>query len=117
MGGLLGAIGMDGPWDIKRVLGTVPVEADGSAKFRVPAYTPIAVQPLDEDGRSLQLMRSWFTAMPGEVLSCVGCHEQQNSATPNQSALAAARPTGRDHALARGCPRIQFRERGSAGAG
>ena len=92
MGGLLGAIGMDGPWDIKRVLGTVPVEADGSANFRVPACTPIAVQPLDADGRALQLMRSWFTAMPGEVLSCVGCHEPQNSVTPNRPALAAAKP-------------------------
>ena len=67
MGGLLGAIGMDGPWDIKRVLGTVPVEEDGSAIFRVPANTPISVQPLDAEGKALQLMRSWFTAMPGEV--------------------------------------------------
>jgi len=89
MGGLLGSIGMDGPWDIKRVLGTVPVESDGSALFRVPAYTPIAVQPLDENGQALQIMRSWFTAMPGEVLSCVGCHEKQNTGTPNQRTLAA----------------------------
>ena len=31
-----GTIGIDGPWDIKRVLGTVPVEADGSASSRFP---------------------------------------------------------------------------------
>ena len=92
MGGLLGAIGMDGPWDIKRVLGTVPVEPDGSAAFRVPAYTPIAVQPLDENGQALQLMRSWFTAMPGEVLSCVGCHEPTNTPPPNRLTLAIRRP-------------------------
>ncbi|MBC8871342.1 MAG: SUMF1/EgtB/PvdO family nonheme iron enzyme [Planctomycetes bacterium] len=91
MGGLLGAVGMDGPWDVKRVLGTVPVEPDGSALFRVPAYTPVAVQPLDENGQSLQLMRSWFTAMPGEVLSCVGCHEQQNTVTVNRETIAARR--------------------------
>ena len=24
-------------------------------------------------------MRSWFTAMPGETLACVGCHEDENS--------------------------------------
>jgi formylglycine-generating enzyme required for sulfatase activity len=90
-GGLLGTIGMDGPWDIKRVLGTVPVEADGSALFRVPAYTPIAVHPLDAEGKSLQHMRSWFTAMPGEVLSCVGCHEQQSMPPPAQESLAALR--------------------------
>ncbi len=91
MGGLLGAIGMDGPWDIKRVLGTVPVEPDGSALFRVPANTPIAVHPLDEEGKSLQVMRSWFTAMPGEVLSCAGCHEQQNSGPVNRQSIAARR--------------------------
>ena len=91
MGGLLGAVGMDGPWDVKQVLGMVPVEADGSARFRVPANTPIAVQPLDEQGQALQLMRSWFTAMPGETLSCVGCHEQLRDAAPNQRTLAARR--------------------------
>ncbi len=90
-GGLLGVIGMDGPWDIKRILGTVPVEVDGSVLFRAPANTPLAVQPLDEKGRALQLMRSWFTAMPGEAVSCVGCHERQNSTPPPQSGLAARR--------------------------
>ncbi len=91
MGGLLGAIGMDGPWDIKRVLGTVPVEADGSAMFRVPANTPISVQPLDADGKAMQLMRSWFTAMPGEVVSCVGCHERQSSTPISRHTLASYR--------------------------
>ena len=91
MGGLLGVIGADGPWDIKRVLGTVPVEEDGSALFRVPANTPISIQPLDEDGKALQVMRSWFTAMPGEVLSCVGCHEKQNDSSPNRRTAAAGK--------------------------
>ena len=88
MGGLLGVLGMDGPWDIRRILGTVPVEPDGSACFRVPANTPISVQPLDDDGKALQLMRSWMTAMPGEVLTCVGCHEPMHT-TPTRRAPAA----------------------------
>ncbi len=92
MGGLLGVVGMDGPWDVRRVLGTVPVEEDGSAVFRVPAYMPIAVQPLDAEGKALQLMRSWMTAMPGENLSCVGCHERQNTAPPNTVPAAFRRP-------------------------
>ena len=92
MGGLLGVVGMDGPWDVKRIMGTVPVEEDGSALFRVPANTPISVQPLDADGKALQLMRSWLTAMPGEVLSCVGCHEPQNGTPVGARTLAAARP-------------------------
>lgn len=95
MGGLYGSIGMDGPWDVRRVLGTVPVEPDGSAWFRMPAHTPVAVQPLDEEGKALQLMRSWFTAMPGEVVSCVGCHEPQNSAAANRQALALGRRPSR----------------------
>jgi formylglycine-generating enzyme required for sulfatase activity len=88
-GGLLGTIGMDGPWDIKRILGTVDVETDGSAMFIVPANTPIAVQPLDSEGKALQIMRSWFTAMPGENLSCIGCHEDKNRVPPPRPSMAA----------------------------
>jgi len=85
-------VGMDGPWDIRRVLGTVSVAADGSADFRVPANTPIAIQPLDAEGKAVQLMRSWFTAMPGEEVTCVGCHEHANSAPPRPPARRASGP-------------------------
>ncbi len=91
VGGQVHRVGLDGPWDIKRVIGTVPVEPDGSALFRVPANTPISVQPLDEQGQALQLMRSWMTAMPGERLSCVGCHEKQSMSPPAKPAMAATR--------------------------
>ena len=84
-------VGADGPWEVKRVLGTVPVEPDGSALFRIPAKTPISIQPLDEEGKALQLMRSWMTAMPGETLSCVGCHEKRNTSPPSVNTLAATR--------------------------
>ena len=90
MGGHIN-IGIDGPWDVHRILGTVPVEADGSASFKVPANTPVAVQPLDSEGKALQLMRSWYTAMPGEVFSCVGCHETQNSTPPTRQTVASRR--------------------------
>jgi formylglycine-generating enzyme required for sulfatase activity len=93
MGGLLGVIGMDGPWDIKRVIGTAPVHEDGSAKFLVPANTPISIQPLDEEGKAVQLMRSWTTAMPGEVVSCVGCHASRSAAPQARETLAQWRPT------------------------
>lgn len=92
-GGLLGSIGLDGPWDIKRILGEVEVEADGSAMFTVPANTPIFIQPLDSLGRAMQVMRSWFTAMPGETLSCIGCHEERNSMViPRMSAASKKTP-------------------------
>jgi hypothetical protein len=92
MGGMLGAIGMDGPWDIRRVLGTVPVQEDGSSHFTIPAQTPVMVQPLDEEGQALQTMRSWFTGMPGERVSCVGCHEGMSQSPPTTPPLAAMLP-------------------------
>ena len=79
----------EGGWDVKRILGTVPVNPDGSAMFRVPANTPIFLQPLDAEGKSQQQMRSWYTAMAGETASCVGCHEQQNQGPAARHALAA----------------------------
>ncbi|MBI2949006.1 MAG: SUMF1/EgtB/PvdO family nonheme iron enzyme [Verrucomicrobia bacterium] len=84
-------VGADGPWETKRVLGTVPVEPDGSAWFRIPAKTPISVQPLDAEGRALALMRSWMTAMPGENLSCVGCHERSHEIPPVRHTIALRR--------------------------
>ena len=84
-------VAVEGGWDVHRILGTVPVESDGSAYFRVPANTPIAVQPLDAQGRAMQIMRSWFTAMPGENVSCVGCHEKQNMAVPAKGTIASKR--------------------------
>jgi formylglycine-generating enzyme required for sulfatase activity len=92
MGGQSDRVGLDGPWDVRVILGTVPVEEDGSAAFMVPAMTPIAVQPLDEEGKAVQLMRSWFTCRPGEVLSCVGCHEDANATPPVQRADALLHP-------------------------
>ncbi len=73
------AQGIQSGWDIKRELGTVEVESDGSVIFTIPANTPVSLQSLDENGAAVQWMRSWFTAMPGELVSCIGCHEDQNT--------------------------------------
>jgi len=76
----------------KQVLGTVPVEADGSAYFRAPAGIPVAFQALDEDGQAVQVMRSLAYLQPGESASCVGCHEPRTTApAQRRAALAAAR--------------------------
>jgi hypothetical protein len=34
-------------------------------------------------------MRTWITAMPGETLSCVGCHEDQSAAPLTRASLAS----------------------------
>ncbi|MDR1141035.1 MAG: hypothetical protein LBL62_05025 [Planctomycetaceae bacterium] len=66
----------------KRVLGTVPVEEDGSANFTVPADTFLYFQLLDEQGRMIQTMRSGVIVRPGETNGCVGCHEDRLSTFP-----------------------------------
>ncbi|MCX7006995.1 MAG: SUMF1/EgtB/PvdO family nonheme iron enzyme, partial [Kiritimatiellaeota bacterium] len=47
-----------------------------------------SLQPLDSEGRAVQLMRSWLVGMPGERVSCVGCHERRMETLPSQRALA-----------------------------
>jgi len=84
-------IGFGGPWEAMRILGTVPLSADGMAAFRVPANTPLAFQPLDAEGKAVQLMRSWLTLMPGETQSCIGCHEPIRDAPPGPQGGAAMR--------------------------
>ncbi|MCL1920572.1 MAG: SUMF1/EgtB/PvdO family nonheme iron enzyme [Kiritimatiellaeota bacterium] len=82
-------IGFEGPWDARVILGTVDVESDGSCMFKAPANTPIAVQPLDANGNTLQQMRSWFVGVPGETITCVGCHDRQNAAPPTGASVAS----------------------------
>lgn len=84
-------IGRGGPWEAMRVIGTVPVEEDGSAVFRVPARTPLSLQALDAEGKAVQLMRSWFSAQPGENVSCVGCHETPRDAVVPRVSVASRR--------------------------
>jgi len=76
-------------WTPARVIGTVPVEADGSACFRVPADTPVYFQLLDEDHMELRRMRSFISFQPGEVRGCVGCHETRAEA-PNARGVPLA---------------------------
>jgi len=71
---------LGGAFTLKRILGTVPVEPDGSASFEVPA------------------LRSLFfvTVQPGESTNCAGCHENRTDTPPPSGALLALqRPPSR----------------------
>lgn len=81
-------ISRGGPDRLRRVLGTVPVEEDGSASFRVPSMTTLCFVLLDAEDRMVRPMRSWISLMPGERRACVGCHEPRR-----QSARSFGRPT------------------------
>ncbi len=79
-----------GTFILERVLGTVPVEADGSAYFEVPAGRPVFFVALDANDRSVKRMQSFTNVMPGETLGCVGCHEQRRQ---SPMLTAAAMPS------------------------
>jgi len=77
------------------VLGTAPVEADGSAHFQVPTGAGLYFQALDENGLAVHTMRSATYLHPGETLTCIGCHESKHSTIrPNAGPrpLAMGRP-------------------------
>jgi len=76
----------------RMLLGTVPVEADGSAYFRAPARKPLYFQAVDDKGRAVQIMRSVTYLQPGERRGCVGCHERPGTPPPPQQLLATTRP-------------------------
>ena len=80
-------------WTPVRILGDVPVEADGSAHFTVPVDRMVYFQLLDENRMELRRMRSFLSFQPGEERGCVGCHETRGLAPPAPSfAVAHGRP-------------------------
>ena len=89
-GPVVSAVQSDG---VKRLMGTVPIEADGSVAFVAPSGIPLHFQLLDERQRALQTMRSFVNVMPGEQRGCLGCHES-HSRTPigGYEALALQQP-------------------------
>lgn len=90
-----GGTGQQAPgmaWDDfnnKAILGTVPVEEDGSAYFTVPAGVFVYFQALDTDGRMIQTMRSGTSVQPGERTGCIGCHENRRGSAPMVTSFSA----------------------------
>jgi len=78
---------------VKRVIGTVPIEEDGSVHFTAPSGLALHFQLLDGRYRALQTMRSFSGVMPGERRGCLGCHEL-HSVTPDvgDKSIAASKP-------------------------
>ena len=85
-------IGLAGEENTRAVLGTVPVETDGSARFLVPSGKALLFQALDERGDAYQTMRSTTALQAGEKTSCSGCHENRMSALSATRPVAQTRP-------------------------
>jgi hypothetical protein len=81
----------------KYLLGTVPVESDGSAYFRVPSGVPVFFQAVDSQGLAVQTMRTLAYVWRGQTQACIGCHESREAATlpTGKYPLAAARDPSR----------------------
>jgi len=98
-----------GTFTLERILGTVPVESDGSAYFEVPALRSVFFVALDEHDLAVKRMQSFVTLQPGEVTGCVGCHEPrtQTPATFGRLGrpLAALRPPSQLEPIA-DCPDV-----------
>ncbi|MBI5383553.1 MAG: hypothetical protein HZA90_02580 [Verrucomicrobia bacterium] len=75
----------------RMLLGSVPVDKDGSAYFRAPARKPLYFQAVDESGRAVQSMRTIVYLQPGERRSCVGCHESPGTTPARREATAFRR--------------------------
>jgi hypothetical protein len=77
----------------RMVLGTVPVEEDGSVYCEAPVGKEFYFQLLDEQGLAVQSMRAGTYVHPGEQLACIGCHEDKWTALPeNKERMAFKRP-------------------------
>jgi hypothetical protein len=95
-----------GSFTLERVVGTVPVEADGSAYVELPAMRGLFFVALDQDDLAVKRMQSFLTVQPGEVVSCVGCHEQRTrSYIPPQNLMALQRPPRRPEPIP-DCPDV-----------
>jgi hypothetical protein len=89
-------ISYNGTFTLERVLGTVPIEADGSACFELPALRSFFFVALDGEGLAVKRMQSFLTLQPGETLGCTGCHEHRaQSPPPGSGLLALRRPPSR----------------------
>jgi hypothetical protein len=80
-----------GTFILERIVGTVPVEPDGSAYFEVPALRSIFFVAMDAEDRAVKRMQSFCSIMPGETVGCFGCHEERSRLGPTGANLLALR--------------------------
>ncbi|MGD1023093.1 MAG: hypothetical protein ABR880_09955 [Candidatus Sulfotelmatobacter sp.] len=66
-----------------KLLGTAPVELDGSFFVQVPTEQPLQIELLDRSGKTLKRQAGWFWMRRGEQRACVGCHAGPETAPEN----------------------------------
>ena len=76
-----------------RLLGTAPVEADGSFFVQVPNEQPIQIELLDSVGKTLKREAGYFWMRRGEQRVCVGCHAGPETAPENAVPMTLLKST------------------------
>ncbi len=66
-----------------KLLGTAPVERDGSFFVQVPGDQPLQIEMLDAAGKTLQREGGFFWMRRGEQRGCVGCHAGPETSPEN----------------------------------
>jgi hypothetical protein len=66
-----------------KLLGSAPVERDGSFFVQVPTEQPLQIELLDSSGKTLKRQAGWFWMRRGEQRACVGCHAGPETAPEN----------------------------------
>jgi hypothetical protein len=72
----------DGDGDPK-LLGTAPVERDGSFYVQIPTEQPLQIELLDAAGKTLKRQLGFFWMRRGEQRGCVGCHAGPETSPEN----------------------------------
>jgi len=93
--GSMDPMSFGGSYTLNRVLGTVPVEPDGSVSARVPPLRSLQLVALDANDLAVKRMLSFLTVMPGEVAACIGCHENRTGAPSAVASLQGLKALNR----------------------
>ncbi len=73
-----------GPDGRARIMGSAPVDSDGSFFVKVSGDTPVRLALLDAKGNVLRAEGGWFWSRSGEQRICTGCHTGPERAVDNK---------------------------------
>lgn len=76
-----------------KVLGTAPVEKDGSFFVQAPGDSPLKFELVDAQGNIVRKESGWIWARGGEQRICVGCHAGPERAPDNAVPAVLLRTT------------------------
>jgi hypothetical protein len=94
------AFGRSAAQGMREILGYAPIEPDGSVRMKVPANVAFGLSVVDVNGRRISPRhQNWLQVLPGEELTCNGCHDPSSGLSHGRRdsfdpAYAGAQSTG-----------------------